>query len=107
MRNSRKARREATITGYGTAHLRNSPSPLAKPDGVMLSGHITSEDDAGRPIIIKLSPDMARHWARVLAACADNVDSGEAKPEAKPEAEPKRPRGRLAELFGMTEGETK
>jgi hypothetical protein len=53
-----------------------------------------------------MSEADARKWAAGLIAMADLIAKRDgATPE--PEAEPKRPRGRLAELFGMTEGETK
>jgi hypothetical protein len=69
---------------------------------VALLACVESPEDKGREITLKMTPDEARHWARSLLELADRVDGG--APEA--EQVPARPTGRLAELLGLSEGES-
>jgi hypothetical protein len=88
------------ITGHGTSGWYDDPH-------VVLHGEITDAADNGRPIVLRMSEADARRWAAGLIRMADSIAAkrGEtAAAEPEPEQEVK-PAGRLAELFGMTEGE--
>lgn len=108
MSNGRKRRRQARVFGYSTAHSGYSEErPWGSPnDLVALMAVVESAEDKGREITLKMTPREARHWAAMLLKTADEVDrlNGNA-PEQ--EQAPAKPSGRLAELLGLTEGESK
>jgi hypothetical protein len=93
---ARKARRSGKITGHGTDGYYAKDGPC-----VVLHGEITDDADAGRPVALKMTPAEARKWAAGLIRMADYVEGFGPSPEPEPEA----PKGRLAELLGMTERE--
>jgi hypothetical protein len=88
------------VTGHGTGGYRTLEGPY-----VTLHGYITEGPDAGRPVTLKMSEADARKWSAGLAAMADLIAKREGRtPVAEPE--PVKPSGRLAELLGMTEGDS-
>ncbi|MEW2302586.1 hypothetical protein AB0958_21880 [Streptomyces sp. NPDC006655] len=103
----------AEVTGHGT----DGWAGLAP--FVILYAEITDGPDVGRPVKIKMSEADALKWAGGLVAMAGILakrDGREAPrlevvggPEPEPEAEPEpyKPAGRLAELLGLTEGDSK
>ncbi|MFF1597701.1 hypothetical protein ACFVYV_09415 [Streptomyces mirabilis] len=96
---ARKKAHNGRITGHGTGgHY------TAEGEYVTLYGEITDAADAGRPVAFKMSEADARKWAAGLITMADYL-RGQRGGAAEPEPEPEAPKGRLAELFGLTKGE--
>jgi hypothetical protein len=91
------------VTGHGTGGYRTLEGPY-----VTLHGYITEGPDAGRPVTLKMSEADARKWSAGLAAMADLIAKREGRtPESEAELKPVKPSGRLADLLGLTEGESK
>jgi hypothetical protein len=89
--------RTGKITGHGTSGWDRGRSTL-----VVLNGEITDAADAGRPVRLEMTPAEARKWAAGLIKMADYADGGR---ESAPEPVPEAPKGRLADLLGLTEGD--
>jgi hypothetical protein len=107
---ARKTLRNGVIKGHGTTawHLRRENGGTAL---VVLHGEVTDDADAGRPVQFVMTPADARKWAAGLirmAEFAEGRDGASTQQPEAPEAEqvPARPTGRLAELLGLSEGES-